>query len=444
MIRALGVVVNWLESQGPENLESDIPKLPVRFAEDEELTEEQVKLLKEMLKMFGRYHDSKMNLQYLKGILNLLSNPDSEITIPLSERGIGKSLFMFDEKMSIKGIVRFVIEMVRNCGNIKTSAKNLPKYRTIIKNKLFKQEDDKTKFSIDAKDLQKVRMNFAKREKTKHSVRGKNNLSFDKGRIIRFSKERSGNISITPTIFNAIQNGNYSLKDRKFNIQTKNFLYPKYEENVIYNIMLVLDTSKSISWVIPHIEKLISYISSNVSNARDKLGLITFNKDLAQIYHYPTLNVKQVIGTINEMEAKGKTPLGEGLNLALQVFSKERYKLPGMKNLLILISDCFPEPLEGGHKDLLEEPSYKLVLSASEKIRDEKLGFIIINPAAKDEEEVSWGKKLIEKIIDITKAKYIEVHPKIKFNLIKGEKAFIDDKKLTELTNIVNEIKMEI
>ena len=444
MIRALGVVVNWLESQGPENLESDIPKLPVRFAEDEELTEEQVKLLKEMLKMFGRYHDSKMNLQYLKGILNLLSNPDSEITIPLSERGIGKSLFMFDEKMSIKGIVRFVIEMVRNCGNIKTSAKNLPKYRTIIKNKLFKQEDDKTKFSIDAKDLQKVRMNFAKREKTKHSVHGKNNLSLNKGRIIRFSKERSGNISITPTIFNAIQNGNYSLKDRKFNIQTKNFLYPKYEENVIYNIMLVLDTSKSISWVIPHIEKLISYISSNVSNARDKLGLITFNKDLAQIYHYPTLNVKQVIGTINEMEAKGKTPLGEGLNLALQVFSKERYKLPGMKNLLILISDCFPEPLEGGHKDLLEEPSYKLVLSASEKIRDEKLGFVIINPAAKDEEEVSWGKKLIEKIIDITKAKYIEVHPKIKFNLIKGEKAFIDDKKLTELTNIVNEIKMEI
>ncbi|MBC8526779.1 MAG: VWA domain-containing protein [Candidatus Cloacimonetes bacterium] len=444
MIRALGVVVNWLESQGPENLESDIPKLPVRFAEDEELTEEQVKLLKEMLKMFGRYHDSKMNLQYLKGILNLLSNPDSEIKIPLSERCIGKSLFMFDEKMSIKGIVRFVIEMVRNCGNIKTSAKNLPKYRTIIKNKLFKQEDDKTKFSIDAKDLQKVRMNFAKREKTKHSVHGKNNLSLNKGRIIRFSKERSGNISITPTIFNAIQNGNYSLKDRKFNIQTKNFLYPKYEENVIYNIMLVLDTSKSISWVIPHIEKLISYISSNVSNARDKLGLITFNKDLAQIYHYPTLNVKQVIGTINEMEAKGKTPLGEGLNLALQVFSKERYKLPGMKNLLILISDCFPEPLEGGHKDLLEEPSYKLVLSASEKIRDEKLGFVIINPAAKDEEEVSWGKKLIEKIIDITKAKYIEVHPKIKFNLIKGEKAFIDDKKLTELTNIVNEIKMEI
>jgi len=441
MIRALADAVNWLESQSPENIESDIPKLPVRFAEDEELTEVQIILLKEMIKMFDKYHDSKMSLQYLKGIVHLLSNPDAEVSIPLSERG-GKSLFMFDEKMSIKQIMKLVMGVVKN-RDIKTVTKNLPKFRTIIKKNISKKEDE-TKFSIDAKDLQKVRMNFAKREKTKHSVRGKNNLSLDKGRIIRFSKEQSGNISFFPTIFNAIQNGNYSLKERKFNIQTKNFLYPKYEENVIYNIMLVLDTSKSISWVIPHIEKFISYITSNVSNARDKLGLITFNNDLAQIYHYPTLNVKQVIGTINEMEAKGQTPLGEGLNLALQVFSKTKYRIPGMKNLLILISDCFPEPLEGGHKDLLEEPSYKLVLSASEKIRDEKFGFIIINPATKEEEKVNWGTRLIEKIIDITKAKYIEVHPKTKFNPLKGGKAFVDEQKLTEFFAAVNEVKVNL
>ena len=444
MIRALADVINWLESQSPENLESDIPKLPVKFAEETDLSEEQIILLKEMIRIFGNHHDSKMNLQYLKGILHLLSNPDAEILIPLSERGIGKSLFMFDEKVSVKEIMKLVLMWVRNSGNLKTDSKNLPKYRTILKKRMFKQQEEKTKFSIDTKDLQKVRINFAKREKTKYSIRGKSNLSLDKGRIIRFSKERSGNIALTPTILNAIQNGKYSLKERKFDIQTKNFLYPKYEENVVYNIMLVLDTSKSISWVIPHIEKFISYITSNVSNSRDKLGLITFNNDLAQIYHYPTLNVKQVIGTINKMEAKGQTPLGEGLNLTLQVFSKEQYKLPGMKNLLILISDCFPEPLEGGHKDLLEEPSYKLVISASEKIRDEKLGFIIINPAAKEKENVNWNTKLIEKIIAITKAKYIEVHPKTKFNLLKGEKAFIDEQKLTDFFAAVNEVKIQM
>lgn len=444
MIRALGDVVNWLESQSPENLESEIPKLPIRFAKETDLSEKQIILLKEMIKMFDRYHDSKMNLQYLKGILHLLSNPDAEILLPLSQRGSGKSLFMFDEKMSVKKIVKLVMRMVRNRNNIKTSAKNLPKYRTVMKNKLFKPKEEKTKFSINAEDLQKVRMNFARREKTKHSVRGKNNLYPNKGRIIRFSKEQAGNIAVTPTILNAIKQGNYSLEKRKFNIQTKNFLYPKYEENVIYNIMLVLDTSKSISWVISHIEKFISYITSNVSNSRDKVGLIIFNNDIAQIYHYPTLNVKQVIGTINKIEAKGETPLGEGLNLALQVLSKDQYKIPGVKNLIILISDCFPEPLEGGHKDLLNEPSYKLVLSVSEKIRNEKLGFIIINPSAKVDDKVYWNAKLIKKIIEISKAKYIDIQPKKKTHFYSADKAVIEDDIMNEFFKIVSDLKINL
>ena len=62
MIRALGDVVNWLESQSPENLESEILKLPIKFAEESNLSEEQIILLKEMIKMFDRYHNSKKNL----------------------------------------------------------------------------------------------------------------------------------------------------------------------------------------------------------------------------------------------------------------------------------------------------------------------------------------------------------------------------------------------
>jgi Mg-chelatase subunit ChlD len=439
----LADAVNWLESQSPENLESDIPKLPIRFVEDSGLSPQQQKLLLEMLKMFDGYHNSELNLIMLKGIFHLLSDPDNKITILSSER-LEKSLFMFDEQISVKELVKHILGLVKNRNNESTAAKNLPKYRAVLMNKLFKQDEEKSKFSIDTKDLQKVRMSFAKREKTKYTVHRKNILSSDKGRIIRYSKEQSGNIAITPTIFNAIQNGNYSLKKRKFNIQTKNFLYPKYEENVIYNIMLVLDTSKSISWVIPHIEKFISNITSNVSNSRDKLGLITFNDDIAQIFHFPTLNVKQVIGSINEIEAKGQTPLGEGLNLAVNVFSKDQYKIPGMKNLIILISDCFPEPLEGGHKDLLDEPSYKLVISAAEKIKCERIGFIIINPAAKDKVEVNWGKKLVKKITDIINAKYVEVNPSTKYNLLKGETAFVDEAKLTEFFTAVNEVKVNI
>jgi len=58
--------------------------------------------------------------------------------------------------------------------------------------------------------------------------------------------------------------------------------------------------------------------------------------------------------------------------------------------------------------------------------------------------KINWGKKLIEKIIDITKAKYIEVHPKTKFNLLKVEKAFIDEEKLTEFFDAINDVKVNL
>ena len=437
-------VLDWLETQSPVNLESDIPKLPVRFAEESKLTDEEIKLLNEIIKMFQRYHDPKMNLLYLQGLYNLLSNPDAKTTILPSERGTNKSLFLFDEKISIKQIVKFIMDIIRN-RNLKTPAHNLPKYRTIIKKKILNKEDN-TRFSIDGKELNNIRMNFAKREKTKYLFREKNQLSVDKGRIIKYSNKRINktNIQFLQTVFNAIQNGHYSLKDKKFNIRKNDFLFPKYEENVIYNVMLVLDTSKSISWVIPHIEKFISYITSNVSNLRDKLGLIAFNNDLAQIYHYPTLNVKQVIGTINEIEAKGQTPLGGGLNLALRVFFREQYKLPGMKNLIIMISDCFPEPLEGGHKDLLDEPSYKLVLTAIDKIKKEKIGLIIINPVVEKKEIKGWNDKLINKIKEISEVKYIEIQPKKKTHFFYADKAVIEEDNMNEFFNILSDVKINL
>jgi len=433
MIRALNDVTNWLESQSPENLELEVPNLLIKLDRDSELTEKELILLKEMLKMFSNYNDNKINWQ------SLSLRPDTEITIHAIKKDY--PLFLFDERISVKELMKFVLGLVKTKRNLKT--KNVPRYKTVFKNALPKKDEDQARFSVRASDLQNIRIKFAKREKSAHSKQKTDSDNTEKGRIIRFSKKRQGNIAFIPTILNAVQNGKYSIKDKKFNISANDFLYPKYEENINYNIMLVLDTSKSISWVIPHIEKFISLITANASNFRDRLGLITFNNDLAKIYHYPTLNVKQVIGTINKIKAEGKTPLGEGLNLALQTFSKERYKLLGMKNLIILISDCYPEPLEGGHKNLLDEPAYKLVISTAKKIKEAKLGFIIINPSVEIKDKVSWAKKLIKKVISVSNAKYIEVNPTIKSTFFKG-KSLIDEERFTKLANAIIQTKAEM
>lgn len=437
MIRALSDSINWIEAQSPEKLESNAPKLPVIYKEEMNLTDAQAKLLEKWIKIFEQHYDIKFNIQQLKEIYNLISNPSTKIQLV---GGI--------EKLSLFNIVESTLTLVKNIGNRTDNNKlNLPRFRTVFTNKSHKQNLEIDRLSIDFQDLQKIRINFAKREKTGFYKKKDSKSKINKGRIIRYTSEQIENskVMIVPTILNSIQSGDYSLSEKRFNIKSRNFLFPQYEQNVIYNIMLVLDTSKSISWFIPHVEKLISYIISNVTNSKDKLGLITFNNDVAQIYHYPTLNVKQVIGTINKLEIKGQTPLGQGLNLALKIFSNDKYKQHGMKNLIILISDCFPEPIEGGHKNLLNEPSYKLVLSAVEHIKQSGAGLIIINPSAqKGNSKNNWGIRLGEKCAEITAGKYIEVHSEKKYNLFTGEKIDINEQTLSDFFTAVSEIKNEI
>jgi len=335
---------------------------------------------------------------------------------------------------------------VKNKGNRPDNNKsNLPKFRTVFTNKRHNPNAEAERLAIDFQDLQKIRISFAKREKTKFNTKKLANTSPSKGRIVSYSSEHFGNnrIQIIPTILNAIQNGHYSLPQRKLKVVPQDYQFPQYEQIAPFNIMLVLDISKSIAWVIPHVEKFISYIILNATNSRDKIGLITFSNGVAQTYHYPTFNVRQVIGTINKLDVKGRTPLGEGLNLALRVFSNDRYKRPGTKNLIILISDCFPEPIEGGHKDLLDEPSYKLVLSAVEHIKQSRIGLIIINPASpKETYKHNWGLILGKRCAEIAGGKYIEVHSKRKYNLFSGEERIdIDEKTFSEFFTAINEIK---
>ncbi|MCF7913385.1 MAG: VWA domain-containing protein [Candidatus Cloacimonetes bacterium] len=441
MTRALGNAVDWLETQSPQNLESNLPYLAVRYAAAElELSESEKVALAEMLSIFHRYHNQSENLASLRYFLHQLSDPQSEATIIQSKRGIEKSLFMFTEQVNLKTLLKYVLSLVRNRVNEDENA-NLPRYKTI---RTGGQENKKeeARFQIESGWQQKLRLNLAKRRK----VRGKFNdrmYKVTRSRILRYQQAGRGDLCPLPTLLNAAGMGHYNLAEQSFAITKSDFQRAVYAQNEIFNIMLVLDVSKSISWVIPHIEKLVSCLSDSVSKARDKLGLITFCDDLAQIYHYPTLNVLQVIGTINQLEVKGATPLGEGLQLANQVLGKSKYRLAGMKNLVILISDCFPEPLEGGHENLLDEPSYKKVIKTAEQLSTNRVRLMIINPAQKGN-KTSWSKKLIEVLMKNWGTRYLELNPVMSYNLFKGEKEIVDKRNLEQLMEMMGELKVEM
>ena len=127
-------------------------------------------------------------------------------------------------------------------------------------------------------------------------------------------------------------------------------------------------------------EKIISMLTAQASAAKDKLGLIVFQDDRAQILHYPTINVRHVIGSINTLSPKGKTPLASGLKTALQTLQQSRFQVAGMSNAIVLLSDCFPEPITGEYKDQLDEPAAQAILHECDKIAAADIKFLIISP----------------------------------------------------------------
>jgi len=72
---------------------------------------------------------------------------------------------------------------------------------------------------------------------------------------------------------------------------------------------------------------------------RDKVGLITFRGQGAELALPPTHSVDIAAARLEELPAGGRTPLAEGLLEAARVLQRERLRDPRLRPLLILVTD---------------------------------------------------------------------------------------------------------
>jgi magnesium chelatase subunit D len=72
---------------------------------------------------------------------------------------------------------------------------------------------------------------------------------------------------------------------------------------------------------------------------RDKVGLITFRQDGAELALPPTSSVDIAAARMRELPAGGRTPLAEGLLMAAQTLELERIRDPRRRPLLVVITD---------------------------------------------------------------------------------------------------------
>ncbi|TFG47376.1 MAG: VWA domain-containing protein, partial [Anaerolineales bacterium] len=99
---------------------------------------------------------------------------------------------------------------------------------------------------------------------------------------------------------------------------------------------------------------------------RDRVGMIVFQKDRAQVVLPPTNSIELARRSLADIPIGGKTPLSAGLNLAYEVIKREELSHPDMQSLLILLTDGV------GNVSISRMPPQEEAYKIAEKIAGDK------------------------------------------------------------------------
>lgn len=113
----------------------------------------------------------------------------------------------------------------------------------------------------------------------------------------------------------------------------------------------------------------------NVSyQKRDRVGLIAFRKDKAELLLGITRSVELAQKKLEKLPTGGKTPLAEGLNLAYEVVMGLLMREPDAQPTIVLVSDG----RANGKKGINSNP-FQEALKAAERIGNQKINTIILD-----------------------------------------------------------------
>jgi Mg-chelatase subunit ChlD len=238
-----------------------------------------------------------------------------------------------------------------------------------------------------------------------------------RGRPTSYQKPKAipkENIALVPSIITSLVNRGKSQEKPKVKLNPSDLRIWLRQGRCSVTLILIADASFSTYHFLPAVSKSLSIVYRDAYRNRDRLGVIAFQKNSAQIMNHPTNNLRVVLGNLTRLTPSGFSPLADGLKKALEVFKQEKRRSPNFIPFAILISDCFPEPLTHEYADLLEEPTYLETLKISKDFRREKIPIVVINPAHGKSKsgELFGGSKLGMKIAHISSGKYYGISEK--------------------------------
>jgi len=116
-------------------------------------------------------------------------------------------------------------------------------------------------------------------------------------------------------------------------------------------ILFLVDASGSMNSLLRMREAKAAVLSllEEAYRKRDRVGLVSFRGDSAQVLLPPTNSVELANRSLAELPTGGKTPLAQGLVTAHQIVERELARDPKLEPLIVILSDGKPNvPLQAG------------------------------------------------------------------------------------------------
>ncbi len=236
-------------------------------------------------------------------------------------------------------------------------------------------------------------------------------VSLNTGRNIRTIKYNKGKNSLAPvpTIVKSILNNGYNISNKRLKITDNDLVGWHRTEYESLTLVLLVDVSKSTWPFIEVFKEILQSLTAYFVRHNDRVGMISLQGLQARIFNHPTHNVRVVARGLGKLKFHGETPLADGLQKSLNMAKIERTKNPGSKCLVILLSDCYPEPVARGCDNLFEDPAYKESLNSASIYKKEDVTLLVINPMFETEDAKLPGEVLAEKIVKASGGKLIKL-----------------------------------
>ncbi|MCE5243477.1 MAG: VWA domain-containing protein, partial [Desulfobacteraceae bacterium] len=124
-------------------------------------------------------------------------------------------------------------------------------------------------------------------------------------------------------------------------IRREDMRYRQREKKMGHLVVFVVDCSGSMGARKRMVETKAAVLSllMDCYQKRDRVAMIAFRKDRAEVVLPPTSSVELAARRLREMPVGGKTPLGAGLLAAHNLVRNARFKAPHTRFLVVVVSD---------------------------------------------------------------------------------------------------------